>query len=192
MSTPHRGCDQDTSSVPQLTNSGLPDVYNVGGTSNQYRMNYAGSPLHYSWLTGSRCHPDREYAENPHVMEEYLEAELARGVLLCPFQREEVSGVRFGVIPKSSQPGKCSICHTQKESVSTTASIHVAVRCCVCASMRWCSSCCRRALMAMLDIKHAYQQIGSSWGCNRRRGCSLAIRFRVGTKDLHGTSRCTI
>lgn len=47
--------------------------------------------------------------DNPQVVRDYLEAELRRGVVLGPFLREEMSQVhtsRFGVIPKSSQPGK--------------------------------------------------------------------------------------
>ena len=33
--------------------------------------------------------------ENPHVVEEYLEVELAHGVLLSPFRLEEVTGVHL-------------------------------------------------------------------------------------------------
>ena len=47
--------------------------------------------------------------ENPQVVRDYLEAELRRGTMLGPLSREEVPEVhlnRFGVIPKSSQPGK--------------------------------------------------------------------------------------
>ena len=47
--------------------------------------------------------------EHHQVVTDYLEAERCRGVILGPFSREEVLGVhlsRFGVIPKSHQPGK--------------------------------------------------------------------------------------
>ena len=47
--------------------------------------------------------------ENHQVVTDYLEAERCRRVILGPFSREEVPGVhlsRFGVIPKSHQPGK--------------------------------------------------------------------------------------
>ena len=46
--------------------------------------------------------------DNPQVVRDYLDSELRRGVVLGPFLRQEVSEVhisRFGVIPKSSQPG---------------------------------------------------------------------------------------
>ena len=46
----------------------------------------------------------------PQMIREYLDVERKRGVLLGPFERLEVSEVhlsRFGVIPKSNQPGKC-------------------------------------------------------------------------------------
>ena len=47
--------------------------------------------------------------DNQQVVRDYLAAEMRRGVVLGPFARAEVPGVhlsRFGVIPKSSQPGK--------------------------------------------------------------------------------------
>ena len=47
--------------------------------------------------------------DNPHVVTDFMDAELRRGVVLGPFRRQEVSEVhisRFGVIPKSSRPGK--------------------------------------------------------------------------------------
>jgi hypothetical protein len=46
---------------------------------------------------------------NPQVVQDYLEAELRRGVVLGPFIRAEVPKVhlnRFGVIPKPHQPGR--------------------------------------------------------------------------------------
>ena len=51
----------------------------------------------------------RSALENSEVVSAYLAEEKRRGVLLGPFERGEVPGVhlnRFGVIPKSSQPGK--------------------------------------------------------------------------------------
>ena len=51
----------------------------------------------------------RSADENAQVVTDYLAAEKRRGVLLGPFPREDVPGVhinRFGVIPKSGQPGK--------------------------------------------------------------------------------------
>ena len=47
--------------------------------------------------------------DNLQVVRDYLDVELRWGVVLGPFLRQEVSEVhisRFGVIPKSSQPGK--------------------------------------------------------------------------------------
>ena len=47
--------------------------------------------------------------ENQQVIREYLDVERKQGVLFGPFERSEVPEVnysRFGVIPKSNQPGK--------------------------------------------------------------------------------------
>jgi len=47
--------------------------------------------------------------ENPQVVSAYIAEERERGVLLGPFEKAEVPEVhlnRFGVIPKSGQPGK--------------------------------------------------------------------------------------
>ena len=47
--------------------------------------------------------------DNPQVVRDYLDVARQRGVLLGPFERSEVPEVHlswFGIIPKSSQPGK--------------------------------------------------------------------------------------
>ena len=63
--------------------------------------------------------------ENFQVVSEYLAAEMSRGVLLGLFDRSEVLEVhlnRFGVIPKSSQPGKwrliVDLSHPEGKSVN--------------------------------------------------------------------------
>ena len=63
--------------------------------------------------------------EHPEVVDEYLLKERKRGVLLGPFQKEEVPEVvnsRFGVIPKGGQPGKwrliVDLSHPEQHSVN--------------------------------------------------------------------------
>ena len=91
--------------------SGHPDRdadYIVSGIREGFRVGYSQGAKTTKPLSSARKNM-QSAQENPHVVEEYLEEELARGVLLGPFQWEEVAGVhlnRFGVIPKSSQPGK--------------------------------------------------------------------------------------
>ena len=79
--------------------------YIVSGIRDGFLVGYT-----YGATTLSSAKKNMQSAEeNPHVVEEYVEAELVLGVLLGPYQREKVTGVhlnRFGVIPKSSQPGK--------------------------------------------------------------------------------------
>ena len=60
--------------------------------------------------------------DNPHVVKDYLDAELRRGVVLGPFLHEEIQINRFGVIPKASQPGKwrliVDLSHPEGKSVN--------------------------------------------------------------------------
>ena len=102
----------------------------------------------------------------PHVVRDYLRDELKRGTVLGPFVPEEVPEVhlnRFGVIPKSHQPGKwrliVDLSHPDGRSVNDGISSEL------------CSLCYTRvdqvvrqllqlgpgALMAKLDIKSAYR-----------------------------------
>ena len=67
----------------------------------------------------------RSAEENSQVVDEYLEAEMRRGVLLGPFSPELVPEVhinRFGVIPKSNRPGKwrliVNLSHLDRRSVN--------------------------------------------------------------------------
>ena len=63
--------------------------------------------------------------ENPSVVSKYLAEEQERGVVLGPFKNEEIPDIhinRFGVIPKSSQPGKwrliLDLSHPEGKSVN--------------------------------------------------------------------------
>ena len=59
----------------------------------------------------------RSAEENPQVIDEYLARELERGRMLSPLAPKVSQAVhinRFGVIPKSHQPGKWRICPTQR------------------------------------------------------------------------------
>ena len=108
--------------------SGHPDReytdYIISGIQDGFQVGYSHGATTTKPLSSARKNM-HSAEENPHVVEEYLEAELARGVLLGPFQREEVTGVHlncFGVIPKSSQPGKwrliVDLSHPEGKSVN--------------------------------------------------------------------------
>ena len=106
--------------------------------------------------------------QNPQVIEEYLQAEVAKGNILGPFTQETAPPVhinRFGVIPKKYQPGKwrlitdlsypeghsvndainselCSLSYVTVDQVAATA-----------------LSLGRGAMIAKIDIKSAYRLI---------------------------------
>jgi len=60
--------------------------------------------------------------ENPQVVSAYIAEERKRGFLLGPFEKAEVHLNRFGMIPKSGQPGKwrliVDLSHTEGGSVN--------------------------------------------------------------------------
>lgn len=79
--------------------------YILSGIQEGFRIGYERG-VH---KLGSARKNMQSAAENPQVVNDYLEAEKKRGVLLGPFERPEVAEIhlsRFGVIPKKSQPGK--------------------------------------------------------------------------------------
>lgn len=106
--------------------------------------------------------------DNPKVVSDYIEAELLRGVLLGPFAHSEVPEVhlsRFGVIPKSSQPGKwrliVDLSHPEGKSVNDGISPELCslkyVR--VDDVVRKLLDLGPGAKMAKMDIKAAYRMV---------------------------------
>ena len=106
--------------------------------------------------------------EHHQVVSDYLEAEQCCGAVLGPFTKKEVPGVhlsRFGVIPKSHQPGKWRLIidfyHPEGRSVndgidsSLTSLQYVQVDDTVQQLLRLGPS----ALMAKLVIKSAYRNV---------------------------------
>ena len=82
--------------------------YILHGIKEGFRVGFGRADITESALASSRKNM-QSADNNPQVVRDYLDAELRRGVLQGPFLREEVPEVhlnRFGVIPKSSQPGK--------------------------------------------------------------------------------------
>ena len=80
-------------------------AYLLSGIQEGFRIGYERG----GHLLGSARKNMRAAGENPQVIKDYLEVERKRRVLLGPFERSEVPDVhisRFGVIPKSNQPGK--------------------------------------------------------------------------------------
>lgn len=104
--------------------------------------------------------------DHPQVVRDYLRDELTRGAVLGPFAPEEVPEVhinRFGVIPKSHQPGKwrliVDLSHPDGKSVNDSISSELC-------SLRYTrvDEVVRQllqlgpgALMAKLDVKSAYR-----------------------------------
>ena len=79
----------------------------LGGIRDGFRIGYH-PPAEGPSLSSARKNM-RSADDNPQVVQDYLEAELRRGMVLGPFIRAEVPEVhlnRFGVIPKSHQPGR--------------------------------------------------------------------------------------
>ena len=104
--------------------------------------------------------------ENPQVVEQYLSTELERGVVLGPFQREEFPNVhvnRFGVIPKSYQPGKwrliVDLSHPEGRSINDgISSSHCSLQYVrVDDVVEQLLQLGPGALMAKLDVKSAYR-----------------------------------
>lgn len=104
--------------------------------------------------------------DNQQVVRDYLAAEMRRGVVLGPFVRAEVPGVhlsRFGVIPKSSQPGKWRLIVDLSYPAGRSVNDGISPELC---SLRYVRvddvvqqllQLGPRALMAKLDIKSAYR-----------------------------------
>jgi len=106
--------------------------------------------------------------DHPEVVSEYLHKELERGVLLGPFSPEVVPEVivsKFGVIPKSGQPGKwrliVDLSHPEAASVNSGISPELC-------SLNYVKvddvakrliNMGRGALMAKIDIKSAYRMV---------------------------------
>ena len=80
-------------------------AYILSGIQEGFRVGYERG----DHVLGSARKNMKSVEDNPQVVRNYLDVERQRGVLLGPFERSEVPEIhlsRFGVIPKSSQPGK--------------------------------------------------------------------------------------
>ena len=94
--------------------------YILRGIKEGFRIGFKASGS-----VSSICKNMHSAMENPQVVSAYIAEERKRGVLLGPFEKAEVPEVhlnRFGVIPKSGQPGKwrliVDLSHPEGESVN--------------------------------------------------------------------------
>ena len=139
-------------------------AYLLSGIQEGFRIGYERR----EHVLGSARKNMKTAMENPQVIKEYLDVERKRGVLLGPFERSEMPEVhlsRFGVIPKSNQPGKwrliVDLSHPEGRSVNDVISGEL----CSLQYMRI-EEVVRRLLklgpgaqMAKMDIKSAYRMV---------------------------------
>ena len=79
--------------------------YVLEGLKHGFRLGFSPS----SWVLKSSCTNMRSAIQQPSVIDDYLQTEIAQGriagpFLISPFPYLHIS--RFGVIPKNNQPGK--------------------------------------------------------------------------------------
>ena len=139
--------------------------YLLNGIKDGFRIGFNRSESERDSLSSAKRNM-HSVTDNAHIVSDYLEAEMSRGAVLGPFAPEDVPEVhinRFGVIPKSHQPGRwrliVDLSHPDGKSVNDGISSELCslqyTR--VDHVVRQLLQLGPGALMAKLDIKSAYR-----------------------------------